>query len=113
VTAAEVEAVPPLRESTNPTEQAEREADAVVRQLHPQLLACYAKRLAKDPTAHAYLLVDVLVGEDGRPSEVATTGGARLGEALNCITASLRSAAFDPPAKTGTTRIRLPLSFEP
>lgn len=111
--AAPPEPAPPLGERTDPTEEAEREAAAVVRQLHPQLLACYAKRLKRDPKAEAYLLVDVLVGEDGRPRDVATTGGARLGEALDCITSRLRSAAFERPAKTGTTRIRVPLAFEP
>jgi hypothetical protein len=84
-----------------------------VRRLHPELLACYARRLATDPTAHAYLTIDVLVGEDGAPREIATTGGARLGAALACITSRIREAAFELPARSGTTRVRVPLSFEP
>ncbi len=97
----------------DPTESAERAAGDVLRAIHPQLLACYARRLSADPHAHAYLTVDVRIGADGRPRDVATTGGARLGDALDCITARIRDSTFEPPARTGTSRVVVPFAFEP
>ena len=82
--------------------------------MHPHLLACYAKRLATHPNAYAFLTVDVLVGQDGRPREVSTTGGALLGtDVIDCMKRHVRRAAFAPPSASGTSRVRVPFAFHP
>jgi hypothetical protein len=92
----------------------ERDADAILRSLHGELLGCYTKRLATHPKAHAHLTLDVLVGEDGRPLRVTTTGGALLGgETLECIEKHVRAVAFEPPRGGGISRVRVPISFHP
>lgn len=100
--------------SFDPLPVAEGEAGAVFRAMHPQLLACYAQRLATHPRAHAFVTVDVVVGDDGRPREVSTTGGALLGSVvLDCVTRHVRRAVFAPPSASGTSRVRVPFAFHP
>ncbi len=83
----------------DPKDLEERRDGDVFRAMQPQLLACYAKRLATYPRAHGYVTFDILVGDDGRPRDVATTGGALLGtEVLGCFTGHVRRAAFAPSA---------------
>lgn len=109
-------ATAPVRRATepDPRETAEREAAAVFRAMHADVLACYAKRLATHPHAHAAITVDVLVGRDGRPREVATTGGAALGPAaLSCVERRVRRAEFAPARDGGTSRVRVPFAFHP
>ena len=98
----------------HPNDLEERRDDEVFRAMQPQLLACYARRLTTHPTAHAYVTFDVLVGLDGRPRDVATTGGALLGnEALSCLSRHVRRATFAPPPGGGTSRVRVPFAFHP
>lgn len=92
---------------------AEHDAAASFRALHPKLLACFAKRLARQPNARARVRFDVFVGEDGRAIDVTTIGGSSLGpEVLRCMTDRVRGASFDPPDESGTSRISVPLWFE-
>lgn len=110
------DATAPIRRAAepDPRETAEREAAAVFRAMHADVLACYAKRLATHPHAHAAITVDVLVGRDGRPREVATTGGAALGPAaLSCVERRVRRAEFAPARDGGTSRVRVPFAFHP
>lgn len=102
-----------LRESEGPArETAEREADAAFRSIHRQLLACYATRLTTHPNTHAYVTFDILVAEDGRPSDVGMTGGALLGDAAaGCMIGAVRRMAFAPRSRSGTSRIRVPFAF--
>ena len=113
------EALPVVRRSRHssepaPREQAERDAAAVFRSMHADVLACYTKRLATHPKAHAAITVEVLVGQDGRPRDVATTGGALLGSAvLSCVTRKVMRTAFTPPRDGGSSRVRVPFAFHP
>ena len=82
--------------------------------MHSDVLACYRKRLATHPNAHAHLTVDVLVGDDGLPRDVATTGGALLGETtLACLVRRVMRASFMPPYGGGTSRVSVPFAFHP
>ncbi|MBX3205673.1 MAG: AgmX/PglI C-terminal domain-containing protein [Labilithrix sp.] len=104
------------RRSWEPGPQAQAEGDAarVFRSMHAEVLACYAKRLATHPRAHAAVTVDVLVGQDGRPRDVATTGGALLGPAvLSCVKRCVMRASFAPSGEGGTSRVRVPFAFHP
>ncbi len=98
----------------DPWTAAEDEATRVFRSMHPQLIACYTRRLASHPDARAYLVVDVLVGADGRPRDVSTIGGAMLGrDTVDCMTRHVRSARFAPPEHGGSSRVRVPFTFRP
>lgn len=116
---ARLEALPVAKRSRHssepdPREQAERDAADVFRSMHPDVLACYTKRLATHPKAHAAITVEVLVDQDGRPRDVATTGGALLGSAvLACITRKVMRTAFTPPRDGGSSRVRVPFAFHP
>lgn len=113
------EALPVVRRSRHssepdPREQAERDAAAIFRSMHSDVLACYTKRLATHPKAHAAITIEVLVGQDGRPRDVATTGGALLGSAvLSCVTRKVMRTAFTPPRDGGSSRVRVPFAFHP
>ena len=113
------EALPVVRRSRHssepdPREQAERDAAAVFRSMHADVLACYTKRLATHPKAHAAITVEVLVGQDGRPRDVATTGGALLGNAvLSCVTRKVMRTGFTPPRDGGSSRVQVPFAFHP
>lgn len=119
VTLSRSEALPVVRRSRHssepdPREQAERAAAEVFRSMHADVLACYTKRLATHPKAHAAITVEVLVGQDGRPRDVATTGGALLGSAvLSCVTRKVMRSAFTPPRDGGSSRVRVPFAFHP
>ncbi len=97
----------------DPRERAEREAAAIFRSMHPQILACFAKQRA-GPRGHTWIVVDVLVGGDGRPREVATTGSAPLESVvLECVSRKVRAASFAPPALSATSRVSVSFSFHP
>jgi len=107
------QALPVLRD-IHPRTTAEDEATRIFRSLHPKLLGCYARRLASRPDARAYVVVDVLVGGDGRPRDVSASGGGMLGRAtVDCMVGHVRAAAFAPPASGGTSRVRVPFTFRP
>ena len=100
--------------ASDPWAVAEDDATRIFRAMHPKLVACYARRLASRPDAHAHLVVDVLVGADGRPRDVSTSGGAALGsEAVDCMVRQVRRAVFVPPEHGGTSRVRVPFTFRP
>ena len=104
----------PIPRGIHPRAAAEDEATRIFRSLHPKLLGCYTRRLASRPDARAYVVVDVLVGGDGRPRDVSASGGGMLGrEAMSCMVGHVRSAVFTPPASGGTSRVRVPFTFRP
>jgi hypothetical protein len=86
--------------------------DRVFAGMHDDLLACYRARLAVDPTAHAFLTIDMVLGPDGNVRTVETTGGARLGDkGLACIVRRVKAATFDPIPGGGTRRVQVPLTL--
>lgn len=96
------------------TAKATANANAVLAAMQPDLLACYAKRVAMSPHAHASITVDIIVAPDGSVRDVETTGGALLGEAtMGCIVRRVKLARFDPPHGGGTMRIHVPFSLRP
>ena len=98
----------------HPRAVAEDEATRIFRAMHPKLTACYARRLASHPTARAYVVIDVLVGVDGRPRDVSATGGGALGrDAVDCMIGHVRKIVFAPPENGGTSRVRVPFTFRP
>lgn len=87
-------------------------ANRVLTSIQPQLLACYRKRVAARPDAHAFMSIDILVGPDGKVREAETTGGALLGKpTIECILGHIKGAQFDPPRGGGTMRIQVPFSL--
>ena len=87
-------------------------ANDVLEAMHPSMLACYKKRVAVSPNAHAFLTVDVVIGPDGHVLTVETTGGALLGDAtMGCIVDQIRRAQFAPPHGGGTLHISVPFSL--
>jgi hypothetical protein len=87
-------------------------ANAILESMHPAMLACYKKRVAVSPNAHAFITVDIVIGPDGKVAAVETTGGALLGEGtMSCIVDQIRQATFDKPHNGGTLRIHVPFSL--
>ena len=87
-------------------------AEKVMNALEPQLLACYQRRVAVYPQAHAFMTIDVVVAPDGHVQKVETTGGALLGDAtLECITKTIQRASFEPPHNGGTMRFQVPFAL--
>ena len=66
-------------------------ANSVLESKQPGMLACYKKRVAVAPNAHAFITVDVVIGPDGHVQSVETTGGALLGDQT---TAARSTSAF-------------------
>jgi hypothetical protein len=90
------------------------EANRVVASMHDDLLACYKKRLAASPRARAFVMLDIVVAEDGRVRDVEATGGGMLGErAVRCMTTRVERATFAPVKNGGTLRFQVPLTFRP
>jgi hypothetical protein len=92
--------------------QATANANQVLDAMHADLLACYTKRVAANPDAHAFLTVDILIGANGHVEHVETTGGALLGPAtMNCLTSRIQRAVFEPPHGGGTLTIPVPFAL--
>jgi hypothetical protein len=103
-----------LRTNDTPDYHAHATANAnrVLEAMHPDLLACYTKRLAVRPDAHAFLTIDLVIGPDGRVRWVETTGGALLGPStMKCIVDRVSQASFEPPHGGGTLRIHVPFAL--
>src|SRR5688572_3337522 len=60
------EVVAQLPEQPDHHARAVADANAAIGAMHDDLLACYTKRLRIDPTAHAFLTVDIVIGPEGR-----------------------------------------------
>jgi hypothetical protein len=92
--------------------RATENANAVLGAMHGDLLACYKKRVAVSPQAHAFITVDIVIDEAGLVRKVETTGGALLGEStMDCLVQRIRRASFEPPHGGGTLRIHVPFSL--
>jgi hypothetical protein len=88
-------------------------ADAVFAAMHDDLVACYRPGAARDPHAHAFITVDVVLNPDGTVRSVATTGGAMLGDpGLACISRRVKRATFAPVWGGGTLHLSVPMSFK-
>lgn len=88
------------------------DANRVIGAMHDDLLACYRKRLATNPRAHASTTFDVILEPDGTVRRVETTGGAMLGDrALRCMTDRIQRGVFAPVFGGGTQRVHVPLTF--
>jgi len=86
--------------------------DQVFASMHDDLLACYRARVAVDPSAHAFLTIDIILGPDGKVRDVETTGGAHLGDrGLGCIVRRIKAASFEPIPGGGTRHIQVPLTL--
>lgn len=106
-------AVPPAPE-TDYSVKALANVNTVLESLQPDMLACYTKRVAVYPNAHAFITVDVVIDEAGKVASVETTGGALLGpQTMACITNKIREATFDPPHNGGTLHVHVPFSLRP
>jgi hypothetical protein len=104
--------VAPQADTPGSLTQATENANKVIEAMQGDLLACYKKRVAVNPKAHGFILVDILVGPDGHVRTVDTTGGAILGEGtMKCIVDRVRTAVFAPPHAGGTLRIQVPFSL--
>jgi hypothetical protein len=80
--------------------------------MNDDLLACYKKRVAVAPQAHAFLTTDIVIGQDGRVVRVETTGGALLGDAaLGCIVHRIEKGTFAPPHGGGTLTVHVPFNM--
>ncbi len=92
------------------TENANRVLDAI----RPELLKCYAKRLAIDPKVRAYVMLEVVVDKQGHVMSAEGFGGGMLGAAtMECIVNRVKRAAFDPPHGGGTLKIQMPFTLRP
>lgn len=92
--------------------QATANVNRVLEAMHPQLLACYTKRVTASPNAHGFIVVDILVAPDGTVRDVGATGGALLGQrTMDCLVEQVRKAKFDPPHGGGTMRVEVPFSL--
>lgn len=92
--------------------QALANANAVLESKQPAMLACYKKRVAVAPNAHAFITVDVVIGPDGHVQSVETTGGALLGDqTMACIVDQIKQATFDKPHNGGTLHISVPFTL--
>jgi hypothetical protein len=104
--------VAPKADKSDAFTQATENANKVLEAMQGDLLACYKKRVAVNPKAHGFILVDILVGPDGHVRTVDTTGGAILGEGtMSCIVDKVKTAIFAPPHAGGTLRVQVPFSL--
>lgn len=93
------------------TAKATRDASNVMAAMQPDLLACYKKRIAANPQAQGFLVVDVIVGEDGKVRSAEAIGGGNLGDAtLDCIVNRIKGE-FGPHHGGGTMQLRVPFSL--
>jgi hypothetical protein len=82
--------------------------------LRPQLNACYRAASEHNPALVAQATMAVTIGGDGHVTDVATVSQTGLDTAmLGCLTTTLRTATFPPPADGGPAVIKVPLSFRP
>lgn len=94
------------------TAKATRDASNVIAAMQPDLLACYKKRIAANPQAQGFLVVDVIVGEDGKVRSAEAIGGGNLGDAtLDCIVNRIKKGEFGPHHGGGTMQLRVPFSL--
>jgi hypothetical protein len=99
-------------ESPDYNAQAVANANEVLEAIHPDLLACYKKRVAVNPKAHGFITVDITIEPDGHVRRVETTGGAVLGEGtMDCLVDRIKRATFEPVHGGGTQHIRVPFSL--
>lgn len=99
-------------ESPDYNAQAVANANQVLEAMHPDLLACYKKRVAVNPKAHGFITIDIMIGPDGKVRDVETTGGAVLGEGtMACIVGHIKRATFEAVHGGGTEHIRVPFSL--
>jgi hypothetical protein len=99
-------------ESPDYNAQSVANANQVLEAMHGDLLACYKKRVAVNPSAHGFITVDILVEANGKVERVETTGGAVLGDGtMACIVDRIKRASFDPVHGGGTQHIRVPFSL--
>ncbi len=90
------------------------DADRVMASMRDDLLACYEKRLATNPQARAFVMLDIVLQADGRVRRVDATGGGMLGDAaLTCMTSRVTRASFAPVHGGGTLRLQVPLTLRP
>ena len=88
------------------------DVNRVLEALHPDLMACYTKRLKANPTAHGFITVDMIIGSQGEVAKIDTTGGGILGPAtMDCIVKRIRRAKFEPPHGGGTLEVHVPFSL--
>lgn len=94
--------------------QATGNVNAVLEGMHDDLLACYKKRVAVNPNAHASITIEIVIDPSGRVRTVETTGGAVLGDGtMSCIVQRIKRASFEPPHDGGTLRVHVPFSLHP
>ena len=106
------EVVPRPADTPDYTELATANANRVLEGMQSEILACYAKRVAVNPKAHAFITVDIIINPDGTVRDVETTGGALLGPTMmSCIVNRVQRATFDPVRGGGTLRIHVPLTL--
>jgi len=91
----------------------ERDAAAVFRTLHPDLVTCLGQSRAPRRGGHAYVTAEVLVGPDGEVRGVSTTGAAQIGRrAMACVERRIARATFRAPRHGGTRRVSVPFAFD-
>jgi hypothetical protein len=94
------------------TQKAVEHADRLLGAMHDDLLYCYTARLKRNPRAHGFITVDIVIGPTGNVQKVETLGGALLGDvAMNCIVERIKRETFDPPPRGGTMRLEVPFTL--
>jgi hypothetical protein len=95
------------------TQQEIDDADRVLTDLRPKLLACYTQRLRANPAAHGFITMDLVVDHEGRVSHVDTTGGAVLGpRTMSCLVHIVEGAQFAPPHGGGNMFLHVPFNLQ-
>lgn len=94
------------------TTEAVEKANAVLKEMHDDLLHCYTARVKVYPKAHAFLTIDIVVGPSGSVQAVETQGGALLGDAaMKCFVDRIKHGEFAPPPRGGTMRLQVPFTL--
>ncbi len=87
-------------------------ANQVLDAMHTDLLACYRARVRVMPRSQGTLVLDILIGPDGKVRKIETSGGESLGTAKDCIVRRVQAGEFAPPHGGGTLKIQAPFTFK-
>lgn len=103
-----------VEDGTSDLTSVKKNADVVLGEMQPDILACYKKRVVAKPGSQAVLTLDITINPDGTVQQVDTTGGEVLGKGTtSCIATRVQKGVFAPPRRGGTLHIYVPFTLRP
>jgi hypothetical protein len=88
------------------------ETMAAIQKALPDMEACYADAVAKDPKTNGRLLVDISLGPKGQVKGIKDEGGVFNKDLATCVHQVLGKVTY-PTTTSGLSVVRLPIKFLP